>query len=108
LGVVVKQSNDPINFFDHLSTGFDVQEAMKQEQERRNEGEELDALIFSVFNTESGQELLEKWKKALIMTPTAIAGDDLISVGINEGQKSFIRAICITVDKVKRGQCGNV
>jgi hypothetical protein len=51
------------------------------------------SLLFQVFSTPSGKQLMERWKGVLINQPTAHAGDDLLTIGINEGYKNFIRTI---------------
>jgi len=51
------------------------------------------SLVYQVFSTEAGQELLAKWKETLINTPTAMPGLDLITIGMNEGEKRFVRSI---------------
>lgn len=62
----------------------------------------LDYLIHRTFaETEAGRELLKLWEDALIFNPTASPGDDLLSIGINEGEKSFIRKIMLTIRKVE-------
>ena len=38
------------------------------------------------------------------MQPTAEGGMDQFEVGIREGQKSFIRAIILTIKKVEKGE----
>jgi len=49
---------------------------------------------------EEGAELLAFWKEALIMSPTAQGGMDSVEIGINEGRKSFIRDILLTIERV--------
>ena len=68
------------------------------------EGKKLDYLIHKTFMSESGQELLAKWTKILIMTPTAESGMDSIAIGLNEGTKQFIRNIILTINKVDSGE----
>lgn len=64
--------------------------------------EKLDHLIHKVFaQTEEGKELLEYWKEALLISPTAEHGYDMLSVGLNEGKKTFIRNILLTIKKVE-------
>ena len=80
---------------------FPGAEAAREEQQKI--GNSLDYLIHKVFaQNESGVELLKLWEKALILEPTARPGDDLLTVGINEGTKNFIRNILITVNKVEQ------
>ena len=69
-------------------------ENQKESQERlRKQCIEDTKLVQEVFGTEAGERLLSRWKDLLINSPTAHAGDDLLSIGMNEGNKSFIRAI---------------
>ena len=51
------------------------------------------SLILSVFNTEHGKKLLERWKDVLMYSPTATPGMDQLTIGMNEGYKSFVRTI---------------
>ena len=61
-----------------------------------------DVLIHKVFKqSEDGAELLAFWKENLIMSPTAQAGMDSVGIGINEGRKSFIRDILLTIERVE-------
>ena len=54
----------------------------------------LDAsLVFAVFSTPPGRELLARWCSLLVNEPTARQGDDLLTIGINEGHKAFIRSL---------------
>lgn len=71
--------------------------------EDRAKFEHLDYLIHRVFEqNEDGRELLKHWTDALIMSPTAQPGDDLLQVGLNEGLKTFIRHIVLTIIKVEK------
>lgn len=69
----------------------------KQEQKSRDEFMKqalLDSsLVFQVFSTEAGQRLLDRWRHILIYSPTASRGEDMVSIGMNEGYKAFIRSI---------------
>ncbi len=51
------------------------------------------SLVYQVFSTSAGQQLLERWKEVLIWSPTAAQGLDQVTIGMNEGYKSFIRSI---------------
>ena len=51
------------------------------------------SLVYNVFSSEHGQKLLDRWKEVLIWSPTVSRGDDQVTMGINEGYKSFIRSI---------------
>ena len=62
------------------------------------------SLVFQVFATPSGKRLLERWKEVLINQPTAHAGDELLTIGINEGYKNFIRTIINSVKTHEESQ----
>lgn len=70
--------------------------------EQKAQFNKLDYLIHKTFaQTEDGRELLSLWEDALLLNSTAQPGDDLLSIGINEGQKTFIRNIILTIRKVE-------
>lgn len=95
---------DEHNPFDALGFNTDPDEIKRQRQQAELDGEHLDNLIHRTFcQNEAGAELLKKWRDSLVKIPTANAGDDLLAIGINEGVKSFIRNIIITIDKVNNG-----
>ena len=72
----------------------DWEEQGKKAQEEFIKQALLDSsLVFQVFSTESGQRLLNRWREILIWSPTASKGEDSVSIGMNEGYKSFIRSI---------------
>ena len=86
------------------NNGFDdlLAEAFGMPQQETEEGKRIDYLIHSTFKqNESGQELLKLWKNALIMQSTAQPGMDNIDIGINEGVKTFIRNILLTIERVE-------
>ena len=51
------------------------------------------SLVYQVFCTEAGERLIAEWKEYIIMSPSARTGDDMITIGINEGNKAFMRSI---------------
>lgn len=51
------------------------------------------SLVYQVFSTDAGKQLVDRWKEVLMYSPTANAGLDSISIGMNEGYKAFIRSI---------------
>lgn len=55
------------------------------------------SLVYQVFSTEAGQKLLARWVDVLISQPTANKGDDLLSIGMSEGYKNFVRTILNSV-----------
>ena len=66
------------------------------------EGVRIDYLIHRVFQqNKDGAELLRLWEGALIRQPTVVSGGDMFGAGINEGLKTFIRNILITVEKIE-------
>ena len=70
--------------------------------EQKAQFNKLDYLIHKTFaQTEDGRELLNLWEDALLLNSTAQPGDDILSIGINEGQKTFIRNIILTIRKVE-------
>ena len=64
----------------------------------------LDNLIHRTFQqSESGRELLDMWKESLIMNPTVTPNSTQFDAGIEEGKKTFIRNILITIQQVEGG-----
>jgi hypothetical protein len=43
------------------------------------------------------------WKEALILNSTAEPNMGYVEIGINEGQKRFIRQILLTIKRVESG-----
>lgn len=79
-----------------------MDEAVKFQKDAEAKGQKIDYLIHKAFaQTESGRELLEIWKESLIMSSTADEGADLVTIGINEGMKRFIRGIILTIKRVE-------
>lgn len=71
-------------------------------EEQKAAFDKIDYLIHKVFKqSQEGAELLEIWTEALKMTPTAQPGYDLLTIGIEEGKKLFIRQILTTIKKVE-------
>jgi hypothetical protein len=62
------------------------------------------SLVFQVFSTQAGAKLLDRWKQILMDSPTARPGDDQISIGMAEGQKTFIRTIIYAVKQHEEAQ----
>jgi hypothetical protein len=92
------------NFFDNLGANLDAKEAFKQQSMSDEAGKKLDYLIHHVFQQdEKGRELFKIWKDVLLMTPTVQSGFDNFAAGIEEGKKTFIRNIMLTINKVERG-----
>jgi len=81
------------NLFDDL--GF-------SEAPPKTQNDIIDHLIHQTFaQNPAGAELIVIWERALIMSPTARPGDDLLQIGINEGVKQFVRNIKLTIEKVE-------
>ena len=58
-----------------------------------------EALLKKIFNeTPEGRELLDIFKKRLIMIPADRLGADLFNLGKEEGEKQFIRNIIMTIE----------
>lgn len=73
--------------------------------EDKKQFDRLDYLIHKTFaQTDSGKELLEYWKEHLIMSPTCTPSDNDLQIGYNEGTKSFIRNIILTIRKVENDE----
>ena len=99
-----QQDENDKNFFDDLNSGFDPAKASKIQKDSESKAARLDYLIHQTFEqNEAGKELLAIWKEALIMSATAESGMDKVVIGINEGQKRFIRGIILTINRVEKG-----
>lgn len=73
---------------------------LKAEQEQL--WNRVDYLIHRVFaQNKDGRELLETWQKALIMTPTVTEQSTQFQAGIEEGKKTFIRSIYLTIENIE-------
>ena len=91
------------NFFDDLNP-ISMEDSMRFQKNAEEKGKKLDHLIHKVFSqNEHGKELLGIWKESLIMSSTADEGCDMVTVGINEGMKRFIRGIILTIKRVDGG-----
>lgn len=67
--------------------------------------EKIDYLIHKVFaQSDEGRELLEIWQEHLLMSPTFQPSDNDLQIGYNEGVKSFIRNIILTLRKVENNE----
>jgi hypothetical protein len=89
------------NFFDELNP-INIEESIKFQKHAEEKGKKLDYLIHKVFaQSDEGKELLEIWKESLIMSSTADEGQDMITIGINEGMKRFIRGVILTIRRVE-------
>ena len=62
-----------------------------------NENRKIYSLIYSVFNTQNGKKLINKWKEIYLCAPVApICQEDKYS-RYREGQNSFIRYIIASI-----------
>ncbi len=104
--MAVEEQEKYSNFFDDMHGVIaDPASLKKQADDIRVKGQRLDYLIHQVFSQhEQGRELLAIWKETLIMRPTVGTGMDQFQAGINEGMKSFIRGVLITIQRVERGE----
>lgn len=81
-----------------------------QEDMRDSEQKFLDqclkdtSLVYQVFGDDAGRALLKRWTDILVHQPTARPGDDMLSIGMSEGYKNFIRSIInsVNVHEVKQ------
>lgn len=94
--------NQESNFFDNLNGVFNPTDALRLAKEKEEASNRLDYLIHNVFEqSDEGKELLAIWRESLELKPVAEQGMDLLSVGINEGMKRFIRCIILTIRRVE-------
>ena len=60
-----------------------------------------EVLIYKIFaESAEGKELLEEFKKSLLTMPADRLGNDLYSLGKEEGRKDFMRNIINTINKI--------
>lgn len=92
-----KQSDNP--FDNMLPEPPDPKEIerLKAEADRQN------YLVHRVFaQNQDGAELLEIWKKDLMLRPTIDAGQESpYQIGIVEGGKTMIRNILLTIERIE-------
>ncbi len=80
----------------------DPEEVARINADNKVRWNKIDQLIHQVFEqTPQGKELINIWREALIMTPTVTPNSTQFQVGIAEGEKSFIRRICLTIKNVE-------
>lgn len=51
------------------------------------------SLVYAVFDTGPGKKLIAKWTELLVNYPSAKPGMDMLEIGMNEGEKRFVRSI---------------
>lgn len=97
----MNQSND--NPYDQLSGVItSPEEIEKLQKDNESKYNRIDYLVHQTFSqTDSGKELLELWREDALMLPSCRGGIDMISVGLNEGRKQFVRDILTTIRRVE-------
>ena len=50
-------------------------------------------LMVELFNTPNGKALLEIWEDQFLFKKVAIHGDDLLTIGLKQGEASFVLSI---------------
>jgi len=56
-------------------------------------------LIFQTFTTEKGKLLLEAWESQFLFRKIANEGDDLLTIGIHQGEASFVLSILNLIEQ---------
>ena len=80
----------------------DPEELARIEAQKEEMWNKIDQLIHRVFEQNAeGKELLSIWKEALIMNPTVTPNSTQFQAGIAEGNKEFIRNICLTIKSIE-------
>lgn len=80
----------------------DPEELALIEAQKKEMWNKVDQLIHRVFEQNpQGKELLTIWKEALIMAPTVTPNSTQFQAGIAEGNKEFIRNICLTIKSIE-------
>lgn len=69
--------------------------------------EEYLKLIYKVFNTEEGQLLLDVWTKQFMFRKTAVDGDDLLSIGLKQGEQQFVMSIIQLMEQTEKMEDNN-
>lgn len=94
--------SDQPNPFDSMIGIPNPEESAKIKVENEAMWSKIDNLIHQVFKQNpQGKELLTIWKEALIMNPTVTPNSTQFQAGIAEGNKEFIRNICLTIKNVE-------
>lgn len=79
-----------------------LDEGLKQQEVFKQLAEKNAILLHKVFKqSDSGQELLAKWKNDLIMVPSVLPHYTQFEAGIAEGAKMFIRNIIAQIETVE-------
>jgi len=92
--------NEEINAFDAMTPQETDLDIHNQKNERRDS--RVAYLIHRVFSqTIEGAELLEVWKKSVLMLPADSPRSDLYSLGKHEGFNEHIRLLIRTINQVE-------
>ena len=59
-------------------------------------------LINTVFTTPEGKLLLEVWQKQFLFRKIAMDGDELLSIGLKQGEASFVLSIINLINQHKK------
>ena len=88
------------------SDGWDAMDSDLVEKKKlignKNRLEEAQKVYFAL-NTEQGQELIKHLVEKFLLGPTASPGDDLLAVGIREGQKRLVKYLIQQIEIAKKG-----
>jgi hypothetical protein len=92
-------NEDQENAFDELGAKSD-----DKSQNISKKHEKMDYLIHRIFyQTDEGVQLLNIWKNTTLMNASARSGSDLLTIGLSEGKKDFVRNIILTIEGVNNG-----
>ena len=95
-------NSNEFNGFDAMGGIQDPEELARIEAQKEEMWNKIDQLIHRVFEQNAeGKELLSIWKEALIMNPTVTPNSTQFQAGIAEGNKEFIRNICLTIKSIE-------
>lgn len=62
--------------------------------------EEIDSIMKGTFNTELGKRCIAHLKEVFVDRPIARPGDDLLAIGIRQGEANVIRKIIAELEGV--------
>ena len=71
---------------------------------RRKEREELATIFHGTFTSEYGIQAIEKLVEMFLTKPIANPKDDLISIGIREGQARIVRFMLQQIEIIDKGE----
>jgi hypothetical protein len=60
-------------------------------------------VIFNTFNTDNGKQALEELVTMFLMKPIANPNDDMLAVGIREGQARIVKWLLQQIEIAKKG-----